>query len=448
MTEVPGLTASEMYSEYIRRTGTSRQLSEEAESYLPGGDSRSTLYFHPYPLFFARGEGYWLYDADGNSYLDFTGNHTSLILGYGNPHVQQALAEQIAQGTSFPGPTRWQVLAARLICHRTPSIERVRFVNSGTEATMNAIRAARAFTKRNMVVKVEGAFHGTHDVVEVSIAPDPAQSGPAERPRPVPHVQGIPDETLNHVAVIPFNDSEAAVQIIEGHADQVACVIVEPVMGSAGMLPARKDYLVALREATSRVGALLVFDEVITYRLASGGAQEWYDVHSDLTCLGKMIGGGLPLGAFGGRADVMALFDPSQGPSAIHHGGSLNANPLSLVSALATLEQLTPGSYRKLSYLGERLRRGVKDVVAELNAPVQVTGAGSLFGIHFNREPVCDYRSAQKGDSNLRHQLFLGMLNRGVVMDARGAGCISLPTDEEAVDTFVSTVEDVLKGMP
>ena len=310
---------------------------------------------------------------------------------------------------------------------------------------MNAIRAARAFTGRAKVVKAEGAFHGTHDVMEASISPDPQRAGPQSQPLAVPHVEGIPDAVFEDVIVMPFNDPDGARRIIEEHGDEVSSVIVEPVMGSAGMIPATEGYLNSLREITNRLGALLIFDEVITYRLAPGGAQEYFGVSPDLTCLGKMIGGGLPLGAFGGRAGVMALFDPSVGRPAIHHGGSLNANPLSLVAGAATLECLTSKEYRKLSLLGDKLRKGLEGLFMDMEVPAQVTGLGSLFALHFTDQPVNDYRDAQRGDAALLHQTFLGMLNEGIVIDPRGAGCLSVAIDEEEIDTFLNAMGGVLR---
>ena len=429
---------------YRRRTSASYEMNMRAQEYLPGGDSRSTLYYPPYPQFFTRGEGCWLYDADGGRFLDFTSNHTSLILGYGNPEVQRALKERLELGTCFPGPTEPQIRLAQMICQRTPSIEKVRFTSSGTEATMNAIRAARAFTGRSVVVKAEGAFHGTHDVMEVSITPDPQRSGPRSTPRAVPHVEGIPDAVFEDVVIMPFNDPDGARRVIEEHGDEVSCVIVEPVMGSAGMIPATEEYLSALRQVTQRLGALLIFDEVITYRLAPGGAQEYFGVLPDVTCLGKMIGGGLPLGAFGGRTDVMALFDPSPGRPAIHHGGSLNANPMSLVAGAATLEQLSPGEYRRLSHLGEKLRQDLRGLLMDMEIPAQVTGLGSLLAFHFTDKPVNNYRDAQQGDDGLRHQLFLGMVNQGILIDPRGVGCLSVAMGEGEIDTFVASTRRVL----
>ena len=440
-----GDSASE--AAYRSRTATSHSMNLKAREYLPGGDSRSTIYYTPYPMFFARGEGCYLYDADGNRFLDFTCNHTSLILGYGHPEVKRALREQIEMGTCFPGPTEPQIRLAQMICERTPSMERVRFANSGTEATMNAIRAARAFTGRPKVIKAEGAFHGTHDVMEVSIAPNPQEAGPQERPIGLQHVEGIPGTVLQDVVIMPFNDPDGARRIIEEHGDEVSSVIVEPVMGSAGMIPATQEYLETLREVTENLGTLLIFDEVITYRLAPGGAQEYYGVTPDLTCLGKMIGGGLPLGVFGGRADIMSLFDPVPGRPAIHHGGSFNANPMSLVAGAATLEQLTPEVYGKLSYLGDRLRHNLEELFMDVELPARITGLGSLFGVHLTDGPVNTYRDAQRGNAALRHRIFLGMLSEGIVMDPRGAGCLSLAIGESEIDDFVTTMQRVLGQM-
>ena len=391
-----GLSPAE--ERYRTSTKASDQLNDLAKRYLPGGDSRSTLYHSPYPLFFTKGEGCWLHDADGRRYLDFTCNHTSLILGYGNPRVQEALLQQLALGTCFPGPTEPQVKLARLICERTPSIELVRFTNSGSEATMNALRSARAFTKRNVVVKAEGAFHGTEDIMEISIAPDPELAGPEQRPKGLPHVAGIPDGVLEDVVIVPFNDPQGASAIIEEHGEDVACVIVEPVMGSAGMIPATTEYLATLREVTQKLGALLIFDEVVTYRLRPSPVEPKNTLAScpTLPASGKWWVAACLLalladGSFH-LSDVMSLFDPSHGRPDIHHGGSFNANPMSMAAGAATLEQLHPGVYDTLARMGEKLRAEARQTLAETELPGQVTGLGSLFGFHFTDRPVSNYR--------------------------------------------------------
>jgi glutamate-1-semialdehyde 2,1-aminomutase len=385
-----------------------------------------------------------VWDADGNRFLDFTGNHTSLLLGYGNPRVLRALKEQLERGTCFSGPTQPQLRLADLLCQRVPSFQQVRFTNSGTEATLNAIRAARAFTGRPKLAKVEGGYHGTHDVVEYSTRPDLEQAGAPEHPFPVPAVEGLPRNLEADVVIIPFNEPEVAQARILEQGSELAAVIVEPLLGSIGMVPAVPEYLQALREAATQVGALLIFDEVISFRLAPGGAQELYGVTPDLTCLGKCVGGGMPLGVFGGRAEVMALFDPSQGKPRVAHGGSFNANPMSMVAGIATLEELTPEVYERMNRLGEQLRNRLTGVLQELEFPAQVTGVGSLFGVHFTPQPVRDYRSAATADPELRHRFFLGLFNAGILMDPRGAGCLSAAMTEEQVDAFIQAAREVL----
>src|ERR671926_1830939 len=286
---------------YRSLTPTSYEYFLEGRKYLPGADSRSPLFYPPYPVVLEEGHGCWMFDVDGNKLLDFTGNHSSLILGYGHPRVLDAVQRQLEKGTAFPGVTVPQVRLARLLRERVPSLERVRFTNSGTEAAMNAIRAARAFTGRRKIAKIEGGYNGSWDDVMVSTHPSGEQAGDLLRPVAAPASLGLTPESIDNVVVLPFNEVEAAARLIEQQGEHLAAVIVEPVMGSAGMIPAEQSYLDILREVTERLGILLVFDEVISFRVAHGGAQEHYSVSPDLTCLGKLIGGGFPLGVFGGR---------------------------------------------------------------------------------------------------------------------------------------------------
>ncbi|MCK4760547.1 MAG: aspartate aminotransferase family protein [Candidatus Aminicenantes bacterium] len=446
--EFTGSLNKKTVEQFHRLMPTSAVLNEEARKWLPGGDSRSTIHYFPYPQYFARGEGCWLWDADNRKSLDLTGNHTSLILGYNHPNVVKALREQLELGACFPGPTKPQVDLARILCERVPSIERVRFCNSGTEATMNAIRAARAFTGRHKVAKAEGAFHGTHDIMSVSIRPDPdsPDTGPAKNPKPVPHVAGIPGHTFDDAVIIPYNDPEGSRAVIEApeNAANLACVIIEPVMGAAGMIPAEREYLQTLKEICAKHNILLIFDEVITFRLALGGAQEFYEITPDLACFGKMLGGGLPLGAFGGSEKIMSLFDPvkHRGRPPVHHGGSLNANPMSLVAGIATLEQLTEETFLQLEKMGDSIRASLQELLDKHSSvPARVTGAGSLFAFHFLREPgkVTNYRETLPHDrelQELRHLIFLGLLDEGVVMDPRGAGCLSTAFGSEYLELF------------
>ena len=423
---------------YRSLTPTSSAYFEEGSRYLPGADSRTPLFYAPYPAVFESARGAELVDVDGNRLLDFTSNHSSLILGNGHPRVLEAVARQIDAGTSFPGPTTPQIRLARQLCERIPSFERVRFTNSGTEATLQAARAARAFTGRTRYAKIEGGYNGTADVFLVSTSPTADQIGAAARPAAVAASEGLAPGSAESVVVLPFNDVAAARALLEEHGEQLAAVMVEPVMGAAGMIPAEPEYLQMLRDVTRRLGILLIFDEVISFRVAYGGAQAHYDVTPDLTCLGKAIGGGFPLGVVGGRADVMALFDPSQGRRpAIPHPGSFNANPVSLVAGSTVLEVLTEDTVATLNERGEQLRGRLRDALAAVELDAQVTGLGSLFAIHFAPRPVRSYRDMLAGDPALRHRLFLGLYNEGVLVDPRGVGCLSVATGEAEIDRFV-----------
>lgn len=440
----PTATASAEEAAYRRRTPASYRFFLEAREHLPGGDSRSTLFYRPYPAVMDRGQGCRVWDLDGNRLLDFTGNHSSLIHGYDHPRVLQAVRAQTERGTAFPGGTLVQARFARHLTERVGSLELVRFTNSGTEAAMFATRAARAFTGRPRVAKAEGGYHGSADEFMVSTHPPAAEAGEPEQPRGVPATLGLAPGAAGATLVIPFNDAEGATRLIHEAGDELAAVVIEPVMGSAGMIPAEPEYLAALREATRARGVLLIFDEVVSLRVAYGGAEEHFGVRPDLTVLGKLIGGGFPLGAFGGRRDIMALFDPSHGRPAVPHPGSYNANPVSLAAGLATLEALTPEAVAELGRLGTLVRSRLRESFAEAGVAAQVTGLGSLFGIHLTTHAVRDYRSARTADAACRHALFLGLYNEGVLIDPRGVGTLSTAVGEGEVGEFIEAVRAVL----
>src|SRR5215212_3307268 len=432
---------------YRSLTPISYEYFLEGRKYLPGADSRSPLFYTPYPVVLEEGQGCWLLDVDGNRLLDFTGNHTSLILGYGHPRVLETVQRQLERGTAFPGVTAPQVRLAELLCKRVPSFELVRFANSGTEAMMNAIRAARAFTGRRKIAKIEGGYNGSWDDVMVSTHPSGEQAGDVIRPVAAPASLGLSPHSADNVLVLPFNDVEAAAQLIEQQSEHLAAIVVEPVMGSAGMIPAERGYLEMLRYVSERFGILLVFDEVISFRIAFGGAQEHYGVIPDLTCLGKLIGGGFPLGVFGGRSDVMAMFYPSRGRPWIPHPGSYNANPISLVAGATTLELLTGEAIRLLNLRGESLRQRIRAAFEDIGLPVQVTGLGSLFAIHLTSQPVRSYRDTMRADADLRHHIFLGLFKEGVLIDPRGVGCISAAIGEAEIDRFLVALRLVLRTL-
>jgi len=434
------MTLESAINDYRAKTSRSRQIFEEALRVMPGGNSRTTTFFDPYPFYIARGEGARIWDVDGVERLDFNGNYTSLILGHANRGVVQAVQDAATRGMSFPGPSEHEVRLAEILTARIPSLEAVRFTNSGTEATMHAVRVARAFTGRNKIAKFEGAYHGTHDWALVSVSPDPALAGSRKRPRSVAWSAGVPPAVLKHVVVLPWNDTEACVKILEKHAGDLAALLIDPLLANAGMIPPRDGFLEALREATARLGILLIFDEVISFRVARGGAQERFGIRPDLTTLGKIIGGGLAVGAFGGRAEVMNNYDPRGGRGRISHGGTFNANPLTMAGGVATMEQLTPEAYARLEALGNRLRDGVGRLLRSLRHPGQITGAGSLFWLHWTKRRLTDYRSARPEDATAPMRVFMELVNDGVLVSQRGLGACSLAMTDADVDRFVEAL--------
>ncbi len=356
-----------------------------------------------------------MWDVDGVERIDFISNYTSLMLGHCHPRVVEAVRRQAGQLMSVAAPNELEIELAEQIKGRLPSIEQLRFANSGTEATMLAFRAARAFTGRTKVGVFAGGYHGSHDYAasipgDVSVAP----GGP-----------GIPDAVADTLVVAPFDDVEGTRVALEPHLEDLAAVIVEPVLGSGGVRPASDEFLAFLREQTSEAGALLVFDEIISFRVGYHGAQGRYGITPDLTTLGKIIGGGLPVGALGGRVDVMGLFDPRR-DDRIGHGGTFNANPLTMAAGLATLEELTPDRYDALEALAGELEAGVN---AQTEATV--TAVGSLFRVELpNAAPLPD--------------LHLGLLANGVLMTPRGMGCLSTPMTTSEIEAFVDAVRVAL----
>lgn len=430
---------------YVARTPKSRALQAEAAGVLPGGSSRGTAYFAPYPFFAEAGEGHYVYDVDGNRYLDFMLNATSLIVGHASPMVVEALGEQTRKGTAFSTPTLAQVRLARLLCDRVPSLDTVRFTNSGTEGTLMAIRAAWAFTGKPKLAKFEGGYHGAHEHVAVSVRPPAAKLDPAG-PAAIPEYPGQPPGVLADVLVLPYNDLAACDRLLRRHREEIGCLIMEPIVSSFGYVPGDPEFLHGIRKLTEELGIVLVYDEVQSLRVAPGGAQELFGVTPDLTCFGKIIGGGMPVGAFGGRRDLMAQFDPSApGGARIAHAGTFNANPMTLVAGEAVMRALTPPVYRRLGEMGEALRGKLRGALAETGVPAQVTGIASLFGIHFTGRPVRNYRDVVAGDAEMTKAAYTGLLNEGVLLQATCAGSLGIMTTEAEVDTLVDTVRRVVQ---
>lgn len=430
---------------FIASTPKSKTLQEDASQYLPGGSSRGTAYFDPYPTFVDHGEGLYVYDVDGNRYLDFMINATSLIMGHAHPEIVRALQEQAARGTSFSGPTEAQVRFAKTLCQRVPSVETLRFTNSGTEGTLMAIRGARAFTGRHKIAKFEGGYHGSHEYVSVSVYPRADRLDP-NGTTPIPEHPGQPPSVAEDVIVMPYNDLDTCERILRQHKDELACVIMEAVASAFGYLAASPNFLKGIRQITRELGILLIFDEVQSFRVSPGGAQEYFGVIPDMTTFGKIIGGGMPVGAWGGRRDIMAVFDPTvPGGAKVAHAGTFNANPMTMAAGEVVMNNLTPDAYQRMNSLGEMLRQKLRAVFDELEVPAQVTGIASLFGIHFTPEPIVDYRSVIRGNREMDKAYFTGMLNEGILLQTRCAGALSTLTTESDVDTLVDATRRVVQ---
>lgn len=433
-------------AQYYKNTSKAKDYYELACKYLPGGTTRTLSFFQPYPPFIKRGVGCKIIDVDGNERIDFFNNATSLILGHVHPAVMKAVQEQLVLGTAFHAPTLFEVELARMLCDRISSVERVRFTNSGTEAVMMAIRAAKAFTGKNKIGKMEGGYHGISEYASVSVHPDLSKAGPTPLPKSLPDSYGISENILREVVVMPFNNAEAIERIVKNEKDNLACIIVEPMMGTGGIIPAKKGFLSDLRRITKENGILLIFDEVQTFRHSQGGAQELHGVIPDLTVLGKLIGGGFPIGAVGGKKETMSVFDSSSGKAKVPHGGTFNGNPISMVAGLATLNQLTKQTFNHLSKLGGELRQGLSFLFDRYQYKVRVTGETSFFKIHFTDQEITDYRSAQKGvNKEEQRKIFFHLLNRGIFLESQIRGCLSVPMEKEEINILLDRVEDYLK---
>jgi len=436
---------TEELEEYRRQNPTSLSRFEEAKAVIPGGNTRLTAYFAPYPFYAVRGEGSRIVDLDGNVRLDFYNNATSLIFGHAYPPVVAAIADQAAKGTAFAIPTEPEMELAKVLVARIPSVEKIRFTNSGTEGAMFAVRVARAFTGREKIAKCEGAYHGTADHLAVSVTPEIALSGDARQPNPVPASAGITRKTVEEALILPFNDLASATALITAHKDELAAVILEPILGSCGYVPATREFLQGVRELTRRLDIPLIFDEVQTFRLSAGGIQAQLGIIPDMTILGKIIGGGLPVGALGGRSDIMAAFDATRGKPTVPHAGTFNGNPLTMRAGLATLAGLDAAAYERLNQMGAALRQRAQALCRRYDIPVQVTGDGSLFGLHWSAEPVTDYRSSQRANLSLASKFFLHALNNGIFFTTRGGGCVSLPMTDTELGMFLDVLEGFLK---
>lgn len=425
---------------------TSDYLFERAAKVMPGGNSRHTIFFPPFPPYAASGRGCRVTDVEGVERIDFINNYSSLIHGHCHAKIVEAVTDQAHKLFAVGLPTESEIILAELLCARLSGIEHIRFANSGTEAVMFAIKAARAFTGRPKIAKIEGAFHGSYDPSEIGLASSPANWGPAVAPASVPLCHGTPRSLLDEVIILPQNDIESSIRIIEDYADTLAGVIIDPIPSRIGFLAASKEYIHALHDALRRIGALLIFDEVYSFRMGMGGMQEKLNVTPDLTALGKIIGGGLPVGAVGGRRDCMAVFSNNDDLPRLIHGGTYNANPMTMRAGLAAMELMTPDAYAHLDRLGERLRNGIVDILTRLSIKGVVRGQGSLTALRIGAKDSDSYRSFMTdGHDEAWARRFHGkLLARGILCTSSLLFILSTPMSENDIDICLNCIEESL----
>lgn len=422
-------------------SGSSERVFEKAKGLMPGGVNSPVRAFAPYPFFASRANGSKLYDIDGNVYIDYCLAYGPLILGHAHPRIVEACKEQLEKGTIYGTPTEAEVALAEMIVDAVPCVEMVRLVNTGTEATMHAIRVARGYTGKNKIVKFEGCYHGAHDYVLVK-AGSAAFGAPTSL--------GVPEETVKNTLVLPFNDLESFVETVERNRGDVAAVIIEPVLGNAGVIPPKPGYLNEVRKVTEEEEIILIFDEVITgFRLALGGAQEYYGVVPDMAALGKVMGGGLPIAAYGGKKEIMELVSPL---GKVYQASTFAGNPLSVAAGLATLSLLVEeGSalYERLERAGENIKRGISEIVEDAGVAAQVNAVTSMFQIFFTDRPVLTYEDARSSDKAKFARYQRELMRRGVfVPPSQFESCfVSVAHTEEDITKTLEAMDSAIKAL-
>jgi glutamate-1-semialdehyde 2,1-aminomutase len=426
-----------------RQTGRSQDLFARAARLIPGGVNSPVRAFRAVgggPLFVARAEGDRIWDADGNSYLDYVGSWGPLILGHARPAVVEAIRDAAGRGSTYGAPTESEIELAELIAEAMPSIEMIRFTSSGTEATMSAIRVARAFTGRDRIIKFDGCYHGHADMLLAKAGSGVATLG-------LPDSMGVPAATVENTMVVPYNDLTAVAEVFSRYPDEIAAIIVEPIAANMGVVPPAPGFLEGLQALARQNGALVVFDEVITgFRVGLGGAQNLYGIRPDLTCLGKIIGGGLPVGAYGGRRDIMSMIAPA-GP--VYQAGTLSGNPLAMAAGIATLKILRDSNpYEEIGRRTETLTLGLADAARRSGVETTIQRAGSLFTTFFTSQPVTDYATARTSDAKAYAAFFRRMLDSGIYLAPSQfeAAFVSTAHSDSGVDETIEAARQAFGG--
>ena len=434
---------------YKSPSSQSKRLYDSARQVMPGGNTRHSIAFSPYPIYVRSGKGCRVTDVEGQERVDFINNATVAIMGHANPQVMEAVARQLELGTSFAMPTEPEVELASLLVDRIDYIDKVRFCNSGTEAVMNAIKAARVFTGRPKIAKFEGAYHGTYDYAQVSLTPDPETWGDPRSPRGIGALGSTP-QSAEDVVVLPWNDVQACVDLIEANRETLSALIFDPLPASLGLVAPKPGFIETLRDVTRANGVLLIADEVVSFRLSYRGGCAEFGIKPDLVTLAKIIGGGFPVGAIGGTDEVMDVFDHTRaGGEWLLHAGTFNANPVTMTAGLATMKQLTPPIFERLDRMGDDLRSRVQEVIDRREFPAQVSGKGSLFWVHLTDRELTDYRSFVASQHDWPGSDFFAhhMLDRGIVCINRDFGCLSTPMGREEMDLYIEALEASMEAL-
>lgn len=439
-------SSSSKVEEYYQKTGTSREWFKEATEFMPGGNTRGVMYHSPYPSYVDKAQGCRLIDVDGNEFIDFLNNYTSLIHGHAPEQVMQSGIEALKKEGPAPGaPTRAEIDWAEHLCHRADAVEHIRFSNSGTEGTMNAIRAARAYTGNDVIAKFEGHYHGTHDDVQISVHPPEHLAGTESDPNSVPDSAGVPSSKEEEVLTLPFNDAEGTIEKLERNRSKLAGVIIAPLTGS-WVIPAKPSFITRLDEYTTEHDIPLIFDEVISFRVGYGGAHTRYDVEPDLVTYGKIIGGGFAVGAFGGRTELMEGFDP-RGGSRITHSGTFNANPVTATAGLTALEAYDEAEVERINDLGKTLAEMIRSAGDNHGISLQVNQFGSLFKVYLANDPVENYRDSLQSASDLEKELYFELLSEGIRLAPKLMGALSTPMTEDEINECADAFDTALERL-
>lgn len=420
----------------------SEQLFSKAVKYLPGGVSRNTIFRKPYPFYAQSGKGCYVTDVEGVTRIDFANNMASLIHGHAYAPIVAAVSAQLAKGSCFTMATETEIEYAQLLCDRVPSFDKIRFVNSGTEAVMAMLKASRAFTGKAKIAKVEGAYHGAYDYAEVSQTANPSNWGDIDKPSSIPVAVGTPEKALEDVVVIPFNDVDRAINILDQHKDDIACILVDLLPHRVGLIPASDAFVCALRKWADDNASLLVFDEVITFRTNYSGAQQNYSVSPDLTAMGKVIGGGFPVGALAGSNKVMKVLDPSEPKVLLPHSGTFSANPVTMTAGYIAMRDFDHAAVENLNALADYARDEITKAINNVGIAACVTGAGTMFRIHLKAQPPKNYREAyvDKDESKLINALLEHMFSNGIMMINTCSATLSTTMTVKEIDQLVTAL--------